>query len=621
MARTAGRISEPVPLEQELRRRTEVVFLTFIGALLLLAGRLVYLQGFRAGDFLEQARRFQERTFELPARRGAILDRSGAEMAIDIPLKSVAIDPSRVHDPELVARRIGEILGLPQDEVSTLRGRLERLSGATVKRKVEGEDVDVRVRYCLVKRDVDRRAAERLLEEAERDPHLKGRMWVDDTPRRFYPGGRDASQILGTVMTSGQGRLRSGADGIERRFDRHLAGKPGVITARVNALEKPIPETAREVRSPVDGQNVQLTIDRDIQHFVEEELERTAAERKPDSITAVVMEVATGNILAMANWPTFHPEDRPHVDDPRTNPCRNRAVSDLFEPGSIFKVFTAAAALETGIQTNAFCRNSWPVSNRVVHCAHGARHGQVNLARMVEQSCNIAAGHYAQRIGRERLYAILDRFGFQSYTGIPFPAEACAKMLPPDQWRPIRTINVGFGQGIAVTPLQILTAYNAIANDGVYISPQLVATPDPQPQVTRRVMSSEHAADLRRMMEAVVVTGTGKSAKIPGYSVAGKTGTAQMSDGRRYIDGYVASFAGIVPARKPRLTILVSVTHPRVGQYGGVVAGPAFREIARRSVDFLKIRPDQPDDRRDGVDPGSFIRHARAQAQASQGDD
>jgi cell division protein FtsI (penicillin-binding protein 3) len=234
----------------------------------------------------------------------------------------------------------------------------------------------------------------------------------------------------------------------------------------------------------------------------------------------------------------------------------------------------------------------------------------VDLRKMVEKSCNIAAGMLAERVGPKRMYEKLVDFGFNDKTGIEFPGEEHGRMLPPDKWRTMRTVNIGFGQGIVVTPIQILAAYAAIANDGVYNPPTLVKDAGGLPlkkREPRRVISAANAAALRSHMEAVVTGGTGKAAKVAGYSVAGKTGTAQIGSAHGYISGaYVASFCGITPASKPRLAILVSVWHPRHGQYGGTVSAPVFREIARHCLDYMAIQPDTPGDLRDGASPGSM---------------
>jgi stage V sporulation protein D (sporulation-specific penicillin-binding protein) len=575
-----------------IKKRLEVVFLLFLTAVVVLGVRLTCLQLFQARGFVELAQRMQGRTLEVAADRGKITDRNGAELATDVLRKAIAINPRVVADPEATVARLAALLKLDEKERELVQQKLER---ARQKRKTF---------YCQLWRPVDRKLALHLLGLSKTDPALKG-LWLEDWPVRVNPSGRDGMQLLGTVSTDGRG-----LEGLELMFDPLLRGKNGERQVRVNGLGQPITASETRVVEPMNGQQIRLTLDRDVQHFVEAELDKVAAEQQPDAATAVVLDVRSGDILAMANWPSFDPKAKEITPAQR----RNRAITDLFEPGSIFKVLTGAAALECGINTSVYCSGTRAIGNRSVHCAHGAHHGAVNLQKMIEQSCNLAAGTYAERIGAERLYRFLDSMGIQQKTGVEYPGEEYGRMLRPDKWKTMRTVNIGFGQGIVVTPIQLLAAYAAIANDGIYIPPRLVAEapgstlPERKP---RRVMSPENALTLRRDMETVVTQGTGKSAKIAGYSVAGKTGTAQIAKNGRYGHGYVASFAGFLPVEKPRLAILVSVWHPRRGQYGGVVSAPVFREIARQSVAYLKIPPDAPFDLRDGSDRATFTRHAR----------
>ncbi len=586
-------IADRHPDHSIIKRRMEVIFLLFLVGVLLLAFRLVYLQWFLTRDFARLATRMQSRTLELDALRGRIRDRSGAELAIDQPAKAIAINPQVVKDPALTANRLGELLGLDQKQRETLRERIAR--------------ADARGSYySLLRRGVNRKLALGILEKSRKEPALKG-LWLEESPVRVYPAGRDAAQLIGSVSIDGKG-----IEAIELRFDKVLDGKDGKRRVRVAATGEAIPQTEERLLEPEDGKDVRLTIDRDIQHFVETELAKVAAEQSPEAATAVVIEVATGDVLGMANWPSFHPNDKKVTPDQR----RNRAVTDWFEPGSIFKVFTAAAALEAGVNPNVYCGGSRAIGSRSVRCAHGSSHGACDLEKMIQKSCNIAAGTLAERVGPQEMYRRLDLFGFQSKTGIEFPGEVHGWMQKPEKWRTMRTVNIGFGQGIVTTPIQIAAGYAAIANDGMYMPPRLVLDapgmemPERKP---RRVMSAENARKLVGLMRSVCESGgTGTGAKIAGYSVAGKTGTAQIARNGRYLPGaYVASFAGFIPAKQPKLAILVSVWHPRKAQYGGVVSAPVFREIARQSVTFLGIPPDAPGDLRDGANPASFYRTAK----------
>jgi stage V sporulation protein D (sporulation-specific penicillin-binding protein) len=582
--------SQPYSQATVIRKRMEMLFIILLSSLVLIGCRLGYLQWYRSSDFLVLANRMQTRTFDIDPQRGKIRDRNGAELATDVLAKSIAINPRVVRDKAATATRLAELLDLDAREREALRTRMLRAHE-------RGSF------YSQLRRGVPRKQADELLQIAGTDGALTG-LWLEDSPQRVYPSGRDGSQIVGPVNID-----REGIEGIELRFNSVLRGKSGKRRIRVDAMGQPIPDSEEPLVAPEDGSDVTLAIDRNIQHFVEKELERLAQEQSPDGATAIVMDVRTGDVLAMANWPTYDVRLRSASPDQR----RNRAITDMYEPGSTFKVLTAAAALEAGVPTTVQCGGTRAIGSRRIKCAHGDAHGSVDLKKMVEKSCNIAAGTLAERIGPKRFYRYLEDFGCQTRTGIEFPGEVTGRMLPPEKWRTMRTVNIGFGQGIVVTPIQLVAAYAAIANDGLYLPPRLVLDApgmDLSEREPRQVMKSENARKLRAYMEAGVLTGTGKNAKIAGYSAAGKTGTAQIAMNGRYGSGYVASFVGFLPAREPRLAILVSVWRPRNGQYGGTVAAPVFREIARQTVGYLRMPPDVPGDFRDGADPGSFYRYA-----------
>jgi cell division protein FtsI/penicillin-binding protein 2 len=488
--------------------------------------------------------------------------------------------------------RLTELLGLSSAEAEEMTNRLTRAR-------------ERRTAYCRIRRGVERRLAERILKLAKKDPALES-LTLEDSPARVNPSGTDAIQLLGPVNVDGQG-----VEGLEMFLDPVLRGHDGERRVRVSATGEAIPSTEVRLKEPRDGGDVRLALDRDIQHFVEGELRKVCEEQTPDAATAIVMDVHTGDVLAMANYPSYVHGQKQIPAEAR----KNRAVTDLFEPGSIFKVLTAGAALENGVSCNFYCGGTRTIGNRTIHCAHGERHGAVDMRKMIEQSCNIAAGGLAEKVGAEKMYAFLTSMGLQSKTGIEFPGEENARFLPAEKWRIMRTVNIGFGQGVVVTPIQLLAAYAAIGNDGMYNPPRLVVdAPDHSKLPHRephRVLTPENARKLRSYMESVVESGTGKAAKIPGYSVCGKTGTAQIAKHGSYKgNGYVASFAGCVPAKKPELAILVSVWHPRKGEYGGTVSAPVFREIARQCVQFLRIPPDAPQDMRDGARPGTMVAKA-----------
>ena len=512
-----------------VRKRLEVIFLFFLVAIGVLALRLTYVQWIQGRGFAEVADRMQGRRLELDAPRGDILDRDGMEMAQDVPAKAVSLNPRLVGDTAVTADRLSDLLGLHGRDRQALAERLERFKAR-------------RSAYCQLRRGVDRKVAEKILALSKTDPALKGTgIWLEDTPVRVNPGGADGLQLLGGVSSDGRG-----VEGLELYLERALQGKNGELRVRVSATGDPIPGSEIRMVEPEDGADVRLAIDRDIQHFVEAEVAKVGAEQNPDAATAIVMEVQTGHVLGMANFPSYKPKQKNITPAQR----RNRAITDLFEPGSIFKVITAAAALNAGVDTNVYCGGRRSIGNQSFGC-HGHSHGHTDLRKMVEQSCNIAAGTLSERVGPTKMYEYLDNMGFYDKTGIEFPGEEHGWPQKPSEWRAMRTANIGFGQGIVATPIQMVAAYAAIANDGMYNPPRLVleaagiALPERKP---RRVLSVKNAKTLQSHMGAVVVSGTGRAAKVPGYSAAGKTGTAQIAKNGRYGNGYVASFYGFIPA-------------------------------------------------------------------------
>jgi cell division protein FtsI/penicillin-binding protein 2 len=408
---------------------------------------------------------------------------------------------------------------------------------------------------------------------------------------RYYPQGPVAAQILGYA-----GLDNKGLEGLERSLEGTLAGKPGSQTIVKDPFGRALDVV--ETRREVPGKNVRLTIDRDIQSNAEDVLQETVRRWGARAATAVVMNPHTGAILAMASAPTFNDNRFPTT---RADRRRNRAVTDTYEPGSTFKLVTIAAALEDKVVTPRTSFRLAPtiqVADRVIHEAHTRGTERLNVQQIVEQSSNIGTITIAERLGAGRLASWVQRFGYGARTGIDFPGESAGFALPLDQWSGSTIGTVPIGHGIAVTPIQMARAYSVIANGGVLVKPHLIdridGTTVPTTRV-RRVVSRRVSDQMLSMLRGVVLEGTGTEAAIPGYTVAGKTGTAAKidPDGRYSTSRYVASFVGLVPATKPKLVIMVMVDEPHGDIYGGVVAAPAFRDIARHDLQYLEIPPDQ----------------------------
>src|SRR5438445_212862 len=408
--------------------------------------------------------------------------------------------------------------------------------------------------------------------------------------RRSYPQRSVAAQVLGYVGVDG-----NGLDGTELRFDRALAGRAGSETIVKDPSGRVI--DTQTVRAGVPGKDLYVTLDHTIQANAEEVLRETVRKWSAKSASAIVLDPRTGAILAMAVQPGYDANRFPSVP---SDLQRNRTVTDTYEPGSTFKLITVAGALSDRIvspSTRFTLPYSLHVADRVIHDAE--QRGTVNysVAQILAHSSNIGAITLAEKLGKTRLSSWISRFGFGRTTGIDFPDESPGIVLPPDKWSGSTIGNVPIGQGIAVTPVQMAAAYAAIANRGMWSRPHLVdhVAGGARPSLhSHRLVSRRIARELMVMLKDVVAEGTGQFAAVPGYQVAGKTGTAQKPDSHGgYATGrYVASFVGIVPASHPRLVVLVAVDEPRGAIWGGVVAAPAFQQIARFDLQYLEVPPD-----------------------------
>jgi cell division protein FtsI/penicillin-binding protein 2 len=402
----------------------------------------------------------------------------------------------------------------------------------------------------------------------------------------------------------------TGAEGIEHVSNNILKGSDGKYRAELDGERRVIPETRHIERQPVDGKDVYLTIDMTIQHIAEQALANMAEKYHPKSACAVVMDPSTGEILALANYPTYDPNKAR-----KTSPSlwRNRAVADLYEPGSTLKTVTASAALNEGFSPNtalAYCNGCEKMAGGRIRCVlhrpYLDGHGSTNMFRMIEQSCNIAAAHLALRLGSEKLYKYEKAFGLLDRPNAGFGCEAVGSIEPPDDWRRIRLANIGFGQGLAVTPLQMASVYATIANGGVRVEPRIIReirNSDGtiyrafKPGKQTRVISKEAALMATKLLRSCVDNGTGKTARIDGRTVAGKTGSAQVArvNGRGYEPGsFIASFMGFAPATRPRLVIAVVAKSPQGSHWGATVASPVFQEIGEKSLWYLKVPSDAP---------------------------
>ena len=547
-------------------RRVRILVVLFGLAFAAILGRAMWLQVVRAPGFEAMAARQQRETIEIPAGRGTIYDRTGAPLAIGEQATTVFADPRAVTDAQRVAVESARVLGVSADDLyPQLRDRTSR--------------------FVYVQRKADPLRAATLA-----GLQLPG---VGSYPEelRTYPQGNVAAQVLGFA-----GVDNKGLEGLEGSLDKTLAGTPGSEVVIKDPYGRAIEVV--EARPERPGRNVTLTIDHQLQASAEEVLARTVRSWNARGATAIVLEPRTGAVLAMANYPSF---DVNRFGTAPAEARRNRAVTDLYEPGSTFKIVTVAAALEDRIvkpSTSFWLPPTIQVADRVIHEAHDRPAQRMSVRQILSESSNVGTITIAQELGAGELAAWIERFGFGTRTGIDFPGESPGMVLPLERWSGSTIGTVPIGQGIAVTPLQMVSAYAAIGNGGVRMRPHLVQSIGGK-KVDRgsgkRIVSRATAHRMMAMFRDVVVEGTGGEAAIPGYTVAGKTGTASKPENGRYVAKYVASFVGLVPAEKPRLAILVAVDEPKGQIWGGVVAAPAFRDISRFALQYLEIPPDAPE--------------------------
>jgi len=568
---------QPAARDGVTPRRVTFLFVVWILAFAVLLARMVNLQIVRAGALERIARGQQQESVQIPGRRGVIVDQAGRPLAINVEVDSVYAVPRAIGDPGSFARRVAPALGLAPKEVTT---RLAR-GGAY---------------FAWLARRQPTTVVETL-----RGFGLGDAIGVVPESKRDYPSGPLAASALGFAGVDDVGLA-----GLELEYDRQLRGASGVGDADRDAIGRELMQTLRIVTPPRDGDTLVLTLDEVIQHIAERELARAVDHAQALGGVAIVMEPRTGAILGLATLPSFDPNQYQQAAPALWN---NRAVADLYEPGSTFKLVLAAAAIASHA-VSPEDRFTDPgqirINGSVIHDAERSEHfDSLSLGDIVRYSSNVGAAQVATRVGKATYAHYIRAFGFGRPTGIDLPGEAAGLVRPISQWLGPTLQNIGFGQGISVTPIQLLVAASAMATDGLAAHPHLVAvvrdaagrtvaTPGDVPP--HRVISADVAGQVLAMMRQVVVAGTGVQAQIPGYDVAGKTGTAQKPSptGGYEPGGYVASFVGVVPTAKPMLAILVIVDHPHGAIYGGDVAAPAFREIARQALWYLRVPPADP---------------------------
>lgn len=548
------------------RRRSEAVFLIFFIFLLLCVGRLFFIQFFRSNYLTTIARKQHNQLVELEPRRGTIYDCNLKAQAFNMSMDSLFAVPNAIKDKENVINQLLPILGV---ERSYLQDRLRRKKAFIwLARKLNPEK-----------------------SEAIKRLKIKGLGFLKET-KRIYPNSYLASHVIGF---SGMDNL--GLEGAERDFNKYLKGESGWAVFLRDARQKKL-DIWEKMVLPVDGLDLVLTIDEVIQYIAERELDKAFKNFHARGASIIVMDPHTGKILALANRPTYDLNEYSGVD---RDSMRNRSICDLFEPGSVFKIVTASAALEEKKVTEEdifFCENgSYLVGGHILH--DHQPHGRLTFRQVIEESSNIGTVKVAQLLGPEIVYRYLRAFGFGSKTGLDLSGEISGMIKPVRSWSKTSIAAIPIGQEVGVTALQLVSAISVIANGGQLMKPYIIdSVRDNQgkiikqnkPVLLRKVISVDTAMRIKKILTGVVEEGTGRLAKVSGFSAAGKTGTAQKieADGTYSHDKFVASFIGFSPAEDPLLAIVVTVDEPRPSYFGGVVAAPVFQKVAGDTIRYIK---------------------------------
>ncbi len=555
-------------------------FRRYVMLLLLLCGfgvivfRLINLQVLQAAALTAKADRQHQKTVSFEGARGAVVDRHGKVLAMNMEVPSVFGVPMSLESPSSAARHLSPVLHIKSDEIE--KKLRQDKNFVWVARKVTPEQG-------------------RRLEQLSLDG-----IGVVMEGRRFYPKGPLLAHVLGFAGMDGQG-----LEGLERRYEAQLHGEKRVTILQRDALGRTVFPKGLKEQIPTPGHALTLTIDEMVQYIAEKELEEAVSHSRAKAGTIIVMEPSTGAILAMAVSPRFDPNAVAALTADR---WRNRALTDTYEPGSTMKIVVAAAALEEKLMapgTMLFGENGhMVVANTTIH--DHEKMGWITFAQMIQKSSNIGAAKTGMILGEQRLYRYLQAFGFGQRTDVDLPGEVNGLLKPPKEWGKRSLASISMGQEIGVTPLQMVSAVATLANGGVMMKPYVVSEVRDQkghlqkemlPQVKRRAVSPETARTLTTILEGVVTNGTGTKAAIPGFRVAGKTGTAQKIDprtGTYSSTQFVGSFVGFVPADAPRLAMIIVIDEPQGEAWGGVVSAPVFRRVGEQVLNYLGVpREDQ----------------------------
>tara|TARA_R110001583_G_scaffold194720_3_gene366470 strand:- start:13347 stop:15107 length:1761 start_codon:yes stop_codon:yes gene_type:complete len=541
--------------------RSRFVLMVLLGSMLVLIGRALFLQGIN-NEFLQAKGEMRyARVLEVPATRGRITDRNGDMFAVSTPVRSVWAIPSDVSLEPGEARQLAKLLEM---DVPELNAKL-----------ASGRD------FAYLKRQLSPDVAERIAELKLPGIHQQREY------RRFYPGGEVTAHMLGFTSVEDRGQ-----EGIELAYEAQLAGQPGSRRV-IKDRRGQVVEDVESIRPPRDGEDVVLAMDGKIQYLAYSALREAMQKFRAKAGAVVVVDVQTGEVLALANAPTFNPNNRANLTGAQ---LRNRAFTDTFEPGSVMKPFVAALALESGKFKAATKIDTSPgrmtIGTATIGDAHP--HGVLTVAEVIQKSSNVGTVKMALQFSPDEMWRLLDGLGFGSQLSLGFPGEAAGRLRPAKSWRPIEQATMSYGHGISVSLIQVAHAYLAFARDGDLL-PLSLTRVDTAKAAPKRVFSPQVAREVRAMLElAAGPGGTAPQAQVPGYRVAGKTGTAYKLEGGQYVKKYISSFVGLAPVSRPRLVVAVMIDEPTGAHYGGAVAAPVFARIVEGSLRALGVAPDAP---------------------------
>ena len=541
--------------------RSRMLFVLMLLGLLVLLARAVYLQGIHDTFLQQEGNARYGRTIAISAHRGMISDRNGKPLAISTPVESVWVSPQDVAATVSQIKHLAQILDMSVPEVK------ERLSDTT-------RD------FVYLKRLIPPGQAEKVVKLGIAGVSLQREY------RRYYPDGDVTAQLLGFTNVDDKGQ-----EGMELALQQELGGEDGSQRV-IKDRHGNIVEDVANLRAPKPGSDVELSIDSRLQYLAFREIRRAVEQHHAKSGSIVVLDAKTGEVLALANWPSYNPNNR---DKPDPAVLRNRAITDQYEPGSTMKPFTVAAALETGkvqpgtvIDTNG---GVLAIGGYKIHDSH--RDNKLTVSQVIQVSSNVGAAKMALSMSPETFWRNLDEDGFGKPTDCGFPGEASGKLRDYRTWRPVEQATMSYGNGISVNLLQLARAYTVFANDGELLPVSLEKLD--KPPTGKKIYSAKTAREVRNMMELVVgPDGTAPEAQISGYRVAGKTGTSHKLRNGRYVDHYVASFIGLAPASNPRLIVAVKIDDPSGEYYGGQVAGPVFKAVMGGALHLLNVPNDAP---------------------------